>query len=173
VGIKHNITNMFIWTVLMGALSSADASAHGSSHKMGPQGRANAQPATPNVDIDSRFRNALSAGNAELAASFLSDDVLVFEEGSVERSKSEYQSHHLAADIAFARATRYEVLRRAVKVWGDTAISTSEGRTTGEWRGRTVNSLGTETIVMRKENGQWRIIHIHWSSRNAPASPPQ
>jgi ketosteroid isomerase-like protein len=151
---------------LIFCFSGSAAVGHGSTPHPAPKAKVKVE--TPSLDIDTQFRNALRAGNGELAASFLSENVLIYEEGSVERSKAEYQSHHLAADIAFARATRYEVLNRIVRVWGDTAISTTEGRTTGDWRGRTINSLGTETIVMHRQGGQWRIIHIHWSSRNAP-----
>jgi ketosteroid isomerase-like protein len=43
----------------------------------------------------------------------------------------------------------------------------SEGRMTGNWQGRAVDRVTTETMVLRRVGGSWRIIHIHWSS--APA----
>jgi ketosteroid isomerase-like protein len=169
VRIKRTIISTIVGAAVLLGLAQSDVKAHGSGHAAAPPTKSKAQVVVPTVDIDIQFRNALSAGNAALAASYLSDDVLIFEDGSVERSKNEYQSHHLAADIAFARATRYEVLNRVIRVWGNTAISTTEGKTTGNWNGRPINSLGTETMVMRRgdgrqDDGQWRITHIHWSS---------
>jgi ketosteroid isomerase-like protein len=148
------------------------ASAHG-AHTKTLSAPATAAPAVPEITVDTAFRAALASGNAILAASYLSDDVLIFESGHIERSKAEYQSHHLNADIAFASATQYRVLSRAVKVVGDTAWTTTEGQTTGDWRGRPINSIGTETMVMRRTAGQWRIVHIHWSSRNVTPAAPQ
>jgi ketosteroid isomerase-like protein len=153
-------------------LASPNAIAHGAQTKTKAAPPA-AAPAVPEITIDTDFRAALASGNAALAGSYLSDDVLIFEGGHIERSKAEYQSHHLNSDIAFASTTQYRVLSRAVKVVGDTAWTTTEGQTTGEWRGRAINSIGTETMLMRKTAGQWRIVHIHWSSRTVtPATVP-
>ena len=124
-------------------------------------------------DLDTQFRNALAAGNARSAAALLSDDVRIYEGGGVERSKAEYVGHNLGADIAFSQATQFSVTQRNVRMFGDMAIATSESRTTGQYRERAINLLGTETMIMRRERGQWRIIHIHWSSKNAPVAPRQ
>jgi len=156
---------------LMLGLATSFASAQGVGP--GPAAKTIASQPAVDVDADIQFRAALKAGDATGAAAFLSDQVKIYEGGYVESSKSEYQSHHLEADIAFAKATDYAVIKREISIWGDTAISTTEGKTTGEYRGRAINSFGTETMVMRRDQGQWRIIHIHWSSRNVtPATAP-
>jgi ketosteroid isomerase-like protein len=152
--------------LLAPAATIAQSHAHSHAAKSTPSAT---DPATAQITLDSQFRAALKAGNAQLAASFLSDDVLIFEGGGVERSKAEYQSHHLISDVAFASATNYEVTNRKVQVWGDTAVSPTEGRTTGQWRDRPINNVGTETMIMRRERGQWKIVHIHWSNRNVTA----
>jgi hypothetical protein len=41
----------------------------------------------------------------------------------------------------------------------------AESRTTGQTRGRDIDSRGAETIVLVRESSGWRIRHIHWSSR--------
>lgn len=158
-----------ITLALLLSLATSFASAHGVGHA--PAAKVSPPQAAVSVDIDIQFRAALKAGDATGAAAFLSDQVKIYEGGYVESSKSEYQSHHLEADISFAKATDYAVIKREINIWGDTAVSTTEGKTTGEYRGRAINSLGTETMVMRRDHGQWRIIHIHWSSRNVPSAP--
>lgn len=164
------LSGSFVALTLLSALGSA--SAH-ENHVPQPKAKAMAQTsqATTAPDLDVQFRAALAAGDAQRAASLLSEDVLIYEGGGVERSKAEYASHHLGGDIAFSQATQFTLGQRNVRVFGDIAIATSESRTTGRYRDRDLNLRGTETMIMRKEREQWRIIHIHWSSKNGPTTP--
>lgn len=50
-----------------------------------------------------QYHAALASGDSLAALALLADDVVVLESGSAE-SRSEYRSHHLASDIAFAQA---------------------------------------------------------------------
>ena len=40
----------------------------------------------------------------------------------------------------------------------------SEGRTTGNFNGRAIDSMTTETMVLKRVGSGWRIVQIHWSS---------
>ena len=110
------------------------------------------------------FHAALAKGDRSAAATLLADDALVYESGRAERSKAEYASHHLPADTAFAAATTRAVSRRSGHVVGDLAWIATESTTTGTFKDRPINIRSTETMVLRRENGAWRIAHIHWSS---------
>ena len=121
-----------------------------------------AQPAVLEVDA---FHAALDAGDGDAALALLTPDVIVLEEGGAERSREEYAGHHLPADMAFAGATRNEVARRTAVVEGDMAWVMTEGRTTGQFNDRAVDSLTAETMVLTRGADGWRIRHIHWSSR--------
>lgn len=114
------------------------------------------------------FHAALKSGDTAAALGLLAPDVMIFEEGGVERSRDEYASHHLASDAAFAAAVDSTVRRRSGWADGDMAWITSEGRTAGQFNGRAVDRLTTETMVLKRHADGWRIRHIHWSSR-APA----
>lgn len=111
------------------------------------------------------FHAALKAGDTTGALTFLAPDVMIFEEGGAERSRDEYASHHLGSDAAFAAASEATVSRRSGWADGDVAWVTSEGRTTGQFNGRAVDRLTTETMVLKRHSNGWRIHHIHWSSR--------
>ena len=111
------------------------------------------------------FHAALRAGDRDAALALLDEDALIFEAGGVERSRAEYASHHLEADAAFAAATDATVSRRSGDAAGDVAWITSEGRTTGQFNGRPVDRITTETMLLRRYADGWRIQHIHWSSR--------
>jgi ketosteroid isomerase-like protein len=121
-------------------------------------------PALPPVVAVDTFHDALSGGRADAALKLLSDDVLIYESGRAERSKAEYASHHLKADTEFASATQRKLLKRASWIGADTAWVTSETETTGSFRGRPIALTGAETMLLRRTAGEWKIVHIHWSS---------
>lgn len=117
------------------------------------------------VTVVEEFHAALKSGDGDAVLAFLAEDVVVLEGGGAERSREEYAHHHLGADMAFAAATTAEVTRRAAWVEGDLAWVLTEGRTTGEFNGRAVNSATAETMILHRGPDGWRIRHIHWSSR--------
>jgi ketosteroid isomerase-like protein len=81
-------------------------------------------------------------------------------------SRQEYRSHHLPADIAFAKSVKGTRSPLHVVVRGDVAWSTATGTTRGKYRGRPVNSSGAELMVLTRGRDGWKISAIHWSSRN-------
>lgn len=109
------------------------------------------------------FHAALAAGDSVAALDRLHPDVLIYESGHAETFE-EYRSGHLASDMAFAAAVRRERTGHSTDLWGDTALFTSESRTTGTWRGREIDARGVETMVLVRTPDGWRIRHIHWSS---------
>ena len=111
------------------------------------------------------FHAARKAGDTAAALALMAPDVMIFEEGGAERSRDEYASHHLGPDAAFAAASEATVARRSGWADGDIAWITTEGRTTGQFNGRAVDRLTTETMVLKRHADGWRIHHIHWSSR--------
>lgn len=113
------------------------------------------------------FQAALARGDGQAALAFLADDVLILEGGGVERSKTEYAAHHLAADMAFTKAVPGRTTRRAGAAVGDIAWIASEGRTTGRYKDKSVDRVTAETIVLRRNGSGWLITHIHGSSAAA------
>jgi ketosteroid isomerase-like protein len=111
-----------------------------------------------------RLHSSLEAGDSAKVLGLLADDVVVLESGGFE-DRAEFRSHHLPADIAFARAVQSERTVRSVRVDGDAAWVASTSVTQGEFRGRQINSAGAELMVLRRTTDGWRITAIHWSSR--------
>lgn len=114
------------------------------------------------------FRAAMARGDATAAAALLADDLVVYEGGHFENSKAEYVAGHLPHDIAFMAEIPGETTRTSVRAAGDLAWVMREGTTKGDYRGRAIDKISAETIVLRRTADGWRIIHIHWSSRDAP-----
>ena len=119
---------------------------------------------TPASDTVDAFHTALAAGDTKQALVLLADDVLIYEGGGAETSKAEYAAHHLEADMAFLKGVKQSVSARTAQASGDVAWVTSQGETTGTYKDKTIDSASTETIVLRRNNEQWKIVHIHWSS---------
>lgn len=128
--------------------------------------------AKPVIDAVDAFHQALTGGNSKQALALLADDVLIYESGGAETSKADYAAHHLEADMAFLKGVRQNVSARAAQVAGDVAWVTSQGEATGTYMDKAIDSASTETMVLRQRNGQWKIVHIHWSSADKkPKSP--
>lgn len=117
----------------------------------------------PAAVVDS-FRAALRRGDTRVALGLLASNALIFESGGVERGKTEYASHHLGADAAFSQAVPSTITRRAGEAAGNVAWIATEGRTTGTYKGKPVDRRTVETMVLRRTEGGWKIVHIHWSS---------
>jgi ketosteroid isomerase-like protein len=110
------------------------------------------------------FHSALAAGNREEALRWLDPQVVIFESGGAEMSRDEYAGHHLGGDMEFVGAVKTEVLDRQAHSEGDVAWVLTRARTTGQFRERDLDVDGVETMVLRRAGGQWRIVHVHWSS---------
>jgi ketosteroid isomerase-like protein len=114
-----------------------------------------------------RYHDALAAGDSAAALAQLADDAVILESGSME-SRQEYRSHHLPADIAFARAVTAMRSRVRVSMRGDVAWTTAMSTMRGRFQGKSVNAIGAELMVLTRTAGRWKISAIHWSSRDAP-----
>ena len=118
---------------------------------------------TPAAKVVLAFHQALETGNQKQARAQLADDVTIFEGGRVERSADEYAHHHMLSDMKYLAAMKSETLEHQVTVLGNTAISASRSHTTGSYKGKERDYEGMETMVLGKQNGEWKIKHIHWS----------
>ncbi len=125
-------------------------------------------PASP-VEIVDAFAAALEAGDTDALSALLAPDVHIAESGRLERSLEEYRAHHMSADIAFAEAVATTVLDRRVYEGDSLATVISEAVSRGTFRERAVNSRLMETMVLKLTDGDWKIVHIHWSSASLAA----
>jgi ketosteroid isomerase-like protein len=116
------------------------------------------------ADVVKRYYAALQAGDSTGVLALLSSDATILESGGIE-TRSEYRSHHLAGDIAFARAVKSTRSAISVTMSGNTAWATSTSTAVGEFNGRSINSSGAETMVLTRRDDGWQIRSIHWSSR--------
>jgi ketosteroid isomerase-like protein len=110
------------------------------------------------------FHRALAEGDSVSALALLDEDVTILESGGVE-DKEHYRSGHLAGDMRFAASVPRERGDVEVRVVGDVAWAWSTNVAQGRLGEREVNSQGAELVVLRRQAEGWRIVAIHWSSR--------
>ncbi|MEO7457256.1 MAG: nuclear transport factor 2 family protein [Gemmatimonadaceae bacterium] len=111
-----------------------------------------------------RFHDALARGDSAAALAQLAPDAVILESGSSE-TVADYRSHHLPADIEYARAVKSVRTPTRVAVQGGMAWVSATSVTQGTFKERPVNSAGVELMVLVKTTSGWRISAIHWSSR--------
>jgi len=120
-------------------------------------------PTTPEAVVDA-YSTALKAKDESAIRAMLAPDVIIAEGGGAERSVDEYAGHHMPADMAFTAAVAFSVKKRDVIAKEDLATVISESQVHGTFRGENVHSRMMETMVLRRDDDRWRIVHIHWSS---------
>lgn len=116
-------------------------------------------------EVVTEFYRAMSSGDLAKVNELLSAEITIYESGYVERSRAEYAAHHLPEDIVFAKASSRKVMQHTERKDGNFSFILEETETKARIKGKNVTILGTETTVLQKIDEQWRIVHLHWSSR--------
>jgi ketosteroid isomerase-like protein len=117
------------------------------------------------------FHRALKEGYREGVLRHMDEKAIVFETGFVEAQRDQYAAGHLDADMLYAAQVQREVVHRQVSVSGDIAVALTQARTRGEFEGQPVSLENTETMVLRRGDDGWKIVHIHWSAHDT--APPE
>lgn len=120
------------------------------------------------VKVVDAFSAAIKAAKITDAGNLLDPKALILESGSSERIRDEYLQSHAMADAAFMQTAQQQLRYRQARAEGNVAWVGSESMLRTVKDGKEVVILSTETMVLRKGQDGWRIIHIHWSSRPAP-----
>lgn len=122
------------------------------------------------LKIVDAFHAGLGKGDTAAVMQLLAPDVLLLEAGGIE-TRAQYEKDHLPADIEFEKGVTTTFKPYRVTVMGDAAwvVNTSDYK--GTFRGRTVDSVGVELMVLARDASGWRVRAIHWSSRVRPPAP--
>ena len=101
-----------------------------------------------------------------------SSRLAVSSSGGSERSRDEYLREHAIADAAFMQTAQQQLRYRQAQAFGEIAWVGTESAMRITKNGKNSMLLSTETMVLKKTSGAWKIVHIHWSSRPAPKNRP-
>lgn len=160
----NNSAKIIITSLLLfGALNSPTVSAH-KNEKHANERVLFVGTDTPAAQAVSAFHQALNQSDKKIARSLLADNVIIFEDGGIERSADEYANHHMLADMKYLSSVNSKLLEHQVYISGDIAYSISRSETMGSYKGKAINTTGMESITLKKSQNGWKITHIHWSN---------
>lgn len=118
------------------------------------------------VEVVDLFHQSLKEGYTEKALQQLAPDALVFETGFVESTRDRYAAGHVQEDARFASGTQRKLLKRETWQEGEMAGVLSLVDVDGDFGGKKIALEQTETMILRRSEGVWRIAHVHWSAHN-------
>lgn len=109
------------------------------------------------------FQQAIIDNDVQKARMLLADSVRILESGNIE-TKEEYLSHHFHSDGKFLSAMNREVETRNIRILGNAAWVSTQTHLWGTYSERELDLNSLELAVLKKENGNWKIAALHWSS---------
>ncbi|MBO6522534.1 MAG: nuclear transport factor 2 family protein [Balneolaceae bacterium] len=112
----------------------------------------------------SNFEKAIVENDSKIASSLLHEDVTILE-GRGSETKEEYLSHHFHSDGKFLSATERNELSQKINIEGNMAWVSTITSMKGTYSDREIDLTSLELAVLKKENGNWKIVALHWSSR--------
>ena len=131
-----------------------------------------APPPRSAADTVAEFHRALDEGYARGMLELMAPDVVVYEQGFVEPSRDAYANSHLGEDLAFAARMKRHVTATQSGGSGDAAWVMTQSTIQGAVDDAALALENTETMLLRRDAGGWKITHIHWSAHETPPPPP-
>ncbi len=110
------------------------------------------------------FYGAMKKGDAAAVMQAVAPDAIFLESGRQE-TRAEYASGHLPADIEFERAVNGKRGPLTVNVVGEAAWISAMTEYEGTFKGKPVNFVLAQLMVLTRTGGRWQIRSVHWSSR--------
>ena len=110
-----------------------------------------------------RFHEILSTGDTTGLDALLAPDLKVLEGGTVE-NRQEYLSQHLPEDIEFTKAVNEKRASTSYTCEGNVAWLVTTSTASGNFKGRAIDSVGAELMILSRTQEGWKIRAIHWSS---------
>ena len=110
-----------------------------------------------------RIQTQIHADAAALERIYADDFIGVGPSGTV-RTKPQVISDFASGDLKFQSITTDDV---QVRVYGNAAVETGLSTMNGQDKGRTVPRDTRFTRVSIKQQGHWRLVANHYSSRNS------
>jgi ketosteroid isomerase-like protein len=164
----HNSLAVVIALALLSPSSSLASDSEDGTKKEHQHDQMEESSAGSPLAVTKSYFEAMDASDLDAAEALFATSSSIFETGGVEGSWSEYRSHHLGPEIDAIKVFSTEL--------GDAEHSSSEDGSMAfvAWPiqyhielqdGRKIDSNGTVTFVLTHENDDYRIRHLHWSSR--------
>lgn len=120
----------------------------------------------------SAYKKGIEALSAEGLNDLFYKDSEVFESGGDEGSFGHYLDHHLGPELDLFESFKFDNHKIKVKVEMPFAFTTETYtfKIVVKESGDTIERKGVATSILKKENGKWKIMKTHSSSRGMSSS---
>lgn len=122
-------------------------------------------PGMSALDFAKHFQEALFGGDFDMVSGSFAADAIVFENGVKEASLESYLNDHLKPEMPILAAAEHTVVKQDVRLAGDMAIVTTASTLSIKSNEKIHDFLSVETLGLMKQHGEWKIFHVHSSSR--------
>ena len=114
------------------------------------------------------YNTAIQDLNLDNTSSLFSEDSQIFESGGVEGNYEHYLKHHLTPELNEFESFKFSDYKIKVQVDLPYAFTTETYNYTIVVKegNKVYNSKGVATSILKKIDGQWKIIKSHSSSRS-------
>lgn len=153
-----------IWMIAAAMLFAQQAAAQGTA-------AVNADEAAVR-SVLSQYKSAIERLDATGTEQLFTPDSAIFETGGVEGSYANYLAKHLGPELGHFKSFKFSDYKVDVRFEGPVALATETYNYRIEPKeGEVAERRGVATSVLKKVNGQWKIISMHNSARRPrPAS---
>lgn len=116
------------------------------------------------------YKTALEKLDAAQAAKLFTADAQVFESGGVEGTFADYLAHHIGPELGEFKEFSFRDYKVEVRLEPPLALATESYiyRIVFKEDRPAIEKRGVATSVLKKIDGEWKIIRTHNSSRNLP-----
>jgi ketosteroid isomerase-like protein len=91
------------------------------------------------------------------------DDFAMFEGGHINWGWTDYRDHHLGPELKQFLEFQYGYANIKAHVMGEMAYATLKYNIAIKTKEREMSGEGLATAILSKENGDWKILHMHTS----------
>lgn len=157
---------MKTWPILIAVLAAQPTLAHpGAGHAQVTVGETAAV-----TNVLAAYKAALERLDGSGTEQLFVTDSAIFESGGSEGTYSNYLAHHLSPELAGFKSFAFSNYVISVRFEGALALATESYTYRIETKtGEVAERLGVATSVLKKIDGQWKILSMHNSTRRSAA----
>lgn len=120
------------------------------------------------TEVLKNYKNALESLDVSDTQKLFTDDAAIFENGNYEGTYQDYLEHHIGPELGHFEEFTFSDYSVNVRIEGNISVAYETYNykivTAGE-ESRTIERKGAATFVLKKMDGNWKIIQNHGSSR--------
>jgi len=110
-----------------------------------------------------RYNQAFVGKDLVTLKSLLAPDIVLYEHSVRNIGLDDVWEHHLAPEAQAFRDANAEFTDLRVWLSGDIALVTRQYRIQATMNDRPIDARGNETMGWARRDGNWKVIHIHYS----------